>query len=219
MMFKHIPEVNLPHLVDEMTDRGRIYVTPEGNRYPSVTTVLSAGTDHAWLDKWKKRVGTEEVSKVQTQASRRGSAVHELAEHYLKNDPSYKKGHMPVNVASFFKIKPLLDQHIGLIAGLELPLYSDTLRTAGRADCIAKWDGVWSIVDFKTSKRIKSKDDITNYFLQESCYAHMFLERTGLAIPQIVTVMTVDHEEPLLFVEKTENYIDEFKRIRERVSF
>lgn len=218
-MFKHVPQLNIPSIADEMTDRGRIYITPDGNRYPSVTTVLSAGTDHTWLDKWKKRVGADEVSKVQTQASRRGSAVHELAEHYLNNKPDYKKGHMPVNIASFFKIKPFLDEHVGLIAGLEIPLYSDTLRTAGRSDCIAKWDGVWSVIDFKTSKRIKTKDDITNYFLQESCYAHMFHERTGLLIPQIVTVMTIDHEEPLVFVEKAANYIEEFKRIRENVPF
>lgn len=219
MNFRHVPELKLPHLTDEMTDRGRIYITPEGNRYPSVTTVLSAGTDTTWLEKWKARVGAEEVKRVQTRASIRGSAVHELAEHYLKNNPDYKKGHMPSNVQSFNMIRPYLDKHIGLIAGLELPLYSDTLKVAGRADCIAKWDGVWSIVDFKTSKKIKTKENITNYFLQESCYAEMFYERTGMRIPQIVTVMTVDHEDPIIFIEKAENYIDEFKKIRERVPF
>ena len=217
-MFRHI-EWELPHLKEEMTDRGRIYITPEGNRYPSVTTVLSAGTDQSWLEKWKERVGPEEVKRVQVKASRRGSAVHELAEHYLKNDPNYKKGHMPVNVDSFYKIKPFLDEHIGLIAGLEIPLYSDTLRTAGRSDCIAKWDGVWSIIDFKTSKKIKNKEDITNYFMQESCYAHMFFERTGKKIPQIVTVMTIDHEDPRVFIEKADDYIDGFREIREKVLF
>ena len=218
MMFRHVPELNLPSLKDEMTERGRVYITPEGNRYPSVTTVLSAGTDKKWLEKWKARIGEEEAKKVLTQASIRGSAVHELAEHYLKNNPDYKKGHMPSNIESFNRIRPLLDKHIGLIAGLEIPLYSDTLRTAGRSDCIAKWDGIWSIVDFKTSKRVKTKENITNYFLQESCYAEMFFERTGMKIPQIVTVMTVDHEDPLVFVEKAENYIDEFRKIRESVS-
>lgn len=219
MIFRHVPELKLPQLRDEMTDRGRIYVTPEGNRYPSVTTVLSAGTDHTWLEKWKARVGEDEVKRVQIRASIRGSAVHELAEHYLKNNPDYKKGHMPSNIDSFNRIRPYLDKHIGLIAGLEIPLYSDTLRVAGRSDCVAKWDGVWSIIDFKTSKKIKTKENITNYFLQESCYAEMFYERTGMRIPQIVTVMTVDHEDAIIFVEKAEDYIDEFKKIRDRVSF
>lgn len=219
MTFRHVPALNLPTLTDEMTENGRIYITPEGNRYPSVTTVISAGSDHKWVEQWKKRVGEEEAKKILTQATTRGSAVHELAEHYLLNDPNYKKGHMPSNIASFFQIKPYLDNHVGLIAGLELPLYSDTLRTAGRADCIAKWDGVWSIIDFKTSKRVKTKDSITNYFMQESCYAEMFYERTGMRIPQIVTVMMVDHSDPLIFVEKAENYIEEFKKVRDKVPF
>lgn len=172
-----------------------------------------------WLRQWKERVGEEKVKQVQTMASRRGTAVHEIAEKYLKNDVDYKKGQMPFNLASFYSIKPILDDHIGLIAGLEIPLYSDTLRTAGRSDCIAKWAGIWSIVDFKTSKKVKTKESIHNYFMQESCYAHMFYERTGWKIPQIVTVMMVDHSDPLVFVEKADDYIDEFKKIRERVPF
>ena len=137
MAFKHVPQLILPRLTDEITDKGRIYTTPQGNKYPSVTTVLSHGSDHSWLDEWKARVGEVEAKKILVQAGRRGSAVHELAEYYLKNDPDYKKGHMPFNIYSFNKIKPFLDEHVGLIAGLEIPLYSDTLKVAGRSDCIA----------------------------------------------------------------------------------
>lgn len=219
MTFRHIPDLHvIQQLQEEMTERGRIYITPEGNRYPSVTTVLSAGSDMTWLQQWKDRVGEEKVKQVQTMAAKRGTAVHEIAEQYLKNNPDYKKGHMPFNLASFSTIRPFLDANIGLIAGLEIPLYSDTLRVAGRSDCVAKWGGVWSIVDFKTSKKIKSKEDITNYFLQESCYAHMFHERTGWKIPQIVTVMMIDHEEPRIFVEKADDYIDEFRKMRALVN-
>ncbi len=219
MKFKHVPAFDLPDLTAEMTDRGRFYSTPEGKKYPSVTTILGAGGDHTWLDEWKERVGEEEVKRVSGQAARRGTAVHELAERYMLNDPHYTKGHMPSNIASFNYIKPFLDKHIGLIAGLELPLYSDFLRAAGRSDCIAKWDGIWSIVDFKTSKRAKTRDDIPNYFMQESCYAYMFFERTGLPVPQIVTVMTVDDSEPLVFVEKTKDHLGAFIELRNKVPF
>lgn len=212
--FKHIPHLYLPPLKDETTETGRTYITPEGNRYPSVTTVLTAGSDMKWLEEWKKRVGEDQVKKVQTMASRRGSAVHEIAEKYLKNDPDYRKGQMPFNLFSFDDIRPILDANVGLIAGLEIPLYSDQLKVAGRSDCVAKWNGIWSIIDFKTSKKIKTKQDVTNYFLQESCYSHMFYERTGWKIPQIVTVMAVDHEAPIVFVEKAEDYIEQFKKIR-----
>lgn len=217
MNFKHVPNLKFPELGVETTPNGRFYTTPEGKKYPSVTTVIGKGTDHSYLDAWRERVGDEEVRRVSGQATRRGNAVHELAEQYMLNNPDYKKGHMPVNIASFNYIKPLLDKHVGLIAGLELPLYSDFLRVAGRVDCIAKWDGIWSIIDFKTSKREKSKEDVFGYMCQESCYSYMFFERTGMSIPQIVTVMTVDTSEPLVFVEKAKNFLPEFIKIRDKV--
>ena len=216
-MFKHVPNLIFEELDVVTTDDGRYYTTPEGNSYPSVTTILGKGTDKTQLENWKKRVGEEEAKKISTQASIRGEAVHEIAEQYLRNNPNYKKGHMPVNVASFNYIKPLLDKSIGLIAGLELPLYSDFLRVAGRVDCIAKWDGIWSIVDFKTSKRKKTKEQVFGYMCQEACYAYMFYERTGKPIPQIVTVMTVDDSEPLVFVDETRNFINDFIKIRKSV--
>ena len=215
--FKHIPNLNFEELDVDTTPNGRFYVTPQGKKYPSVTTVIGMGTDKSQLENWKKRVGEEEAKKVSTQASIRGEAVHEIAEQYMRNNPQYKKGHMPTNVASFNYIKPFLDKHVGLIAGLELPLYSDFLRVAGRVDCIAKWDDIWSIIDFKTSKRKKTKDQVYNYMCQEACYAYMFYERTGKPIPQIVTVMTVDDSEALVYVEKTKNYLPEFMKIREKV--
>lgn len=219
MRFRHVPNLNLTQLTAETTENGRFYTTPGGKKYPSVTTVLGAGSDKSWLDKWKARVGEEEAAKILAQAGRRGTAVHDLAEKYLLNDPHYKKGHMPVNVASFNNLKPFLDENIGLVAGLELPLYSDFLRVAGRSDCIAKWCGIWSIVDFKTSRKVKTEEDIIHYFAQESAYAYMFFERTGLPVPQIVTLMTVDGSEPLVSVKRTKDYLPYFMEIRNKVAF
>lgn len=217
-MFKHVPDFHMPELDCETLESGRFYTTPRGERYPSVTTVLGKATDQSWIQEWKDRVGEEEARKIGFQAANRGTAVHEIAEQYLRNNPDYKKKQMPMNVASFLSIKPILDKNIGLIAGLELPLYSDFLRTAGRVDVVAKWCGVWSIIDFKTSRREKKKEDIKNYFLQESCYSYMFYERTGLVIPNIVTVMTVDDSQPIVFEEKAKNYIEEFIELRKKVA-
>lgn len=216
-MFTHIQNLSFPELDVDTTENGRFYVTPEGNKYPSVTTVISKGTDNSYLQKWKDRVGEEEAARVSRQATARGEAVHTLAEQYLLNNPHYTKGHMPANIASFNYIKPFLDKHVGVISGLELPLYSDYLRVAGRVDCIAEWDGILSIIDFKTSKRKKSKEDVFGYMCQESCYSYMFYERTGIPVPQIVTVMTVDDSEPLVFVERSKNFLPEFIKIRNKV--
>jgi genome maintenance exonuclease 1 len=217
-MFEHMTEFELPELSSETTENGRFYITPEGKKYPSVTTILGAGSDQSWKDEWIARVGKEEAERISKKATARGTAVHELVEQYLRNNPQYKKGHMPSNVANFQYIRPFLDKHIGKIAGLEVPLYSDRLRVAGRVDCIAEWDGVWSIVDFKTSKKEKSREDIHSYFMQESAYSMMMFERTGLVCKQLVTVMTVDDGESLVFVEKSRDWLPKFIELREKVA-
>jgi hypothetical protein len=215
--FEHVI-LNFPELSAEIVEGiGRVYTTPEGNRYPSVTTVISATSDTKWLDEWKARVGEDEVRKVSAQAARRGTAIHELAENYLNNNPHYAKGHMPSNISTFGQIRPILDEHIGKIYGLEVPLYSDTLRVAGRVDCLAEWDRQLSIIDFKTSKREKKKEDISGYFIQASAYAMMTFERTDMLPKQIVIVMTVDDGVPLIFIEKSKDWIEKFITLRKSV--
>jgi genome maintenance exonuclease 1 len=90
----------------------------------------------------------------------------------------------------------------------ECPLYSNQLKVAGRVDCIAEFDGELSIVDFKTSGRVKERDEISSYFMQEAAYAIMFEERTGITINQLVTLMVVDGDDkPIVFKEKTKDWI------------
>jgi hypothetical protein len=215
--FEHL-DLNLPSLTDRIEEGvGRFYTTPEGNVYPSITTVIGKATDQTWLEEWKSRVGEAEVRKVSSQAARRGTAVHTIAEEYLKNNIQHSKGHMPFHILSFQKIKPFLDDHVTKIFGLETPLYSDSLRVAGRVDCIAEWDNILSIVDFKTSKREKKKEDIGGYFLQASAYAYMTFERTGMLPKQIVIVMTVDDGPGVIFVEKSRDWIEKFIELRKKV--
>jgi hypothetical protein len=217
-MFNHVSGIVFPELTAEIVEGvGRIYTTPEGNKYPSITTVIGKGSDNSWLEEWKERVGEEQVKKVSGQASRRGTAVHELAEEYLKNNPRYTKGHMPANIASFYQIKPILDKHVNNIYGLEVPLYSDKLRVAGRVDCLTEWDSQLSILDFKTSKRAKAREDISGYFIQTSAYAYMTFERTGLLPKLIVIVMMVDDGDSLVFVEKSKDWIEKFIDLRKSV--
>lgn len=211
MTFKH-RLFDLPDLEATTTPEGRYYSTPVG-RLPSVTTVLGQHFGIEWLTEWKRRVGEEEARRVGTRARLRGTAVHELAEKYLMNDPEWRAAAMPVHLDSFLSIKRELDERVGTVFAVEAPLWSERLRTAGRTDCVAEWDGLPSIVDFKTSKKKKNPDEIFSYFIQEGCYAEMVRERTGLLIPQIVTVMMVDHDSPIVFVRKTEEYEDDVERV------
>jgi hypothetical protein len=217
-MFEYMTGLHFSELVAETTVNGRYYTTPDGKKYPSVTTVLSHGSDQTWKEEWIARVGKEEADRISKKATTRGTAVHELIEQYLSNNKEYKKGHMPSNIASFHYIKPFLDKHIGTIIGLEIPLYSDELRVAGRVDCIAKWDDKLSIVDFKTSKKEKTKDEITNYFLQCAMYAYMVFERTGLLPVKMVIVMTVDDGQSLIFEEKSRDWIEKAINLRKSIN-
>jgi genome maintenance exonuclease 1 len=218
-MFEHITGIELPDLKVEMTDLGRFYITPEGKKYPSVTTVLSAASDNSWKEEWIARVGKEKAERISRKATSRGTAVHEIIEQYLKNNKNYAQGHMPSNIANFKYIKHFLDTHIGKIAGLELPLYSDVLRIAGRVDCIAEWDKTLAIVDFKTSRKEKSRDDIHSYFLQCSAYSYMFYERTSLLAKKLVVVMSVDEGDSIVFTEKVSDWLPKFVELRKKVLF
>lgn len=199
-------------LKQEDTDNGRYYWNNE-NRYPSVTTVLGRVLNKDSLEQWKKRIGEEEANRIGRQACVRGSAIHELAESFLLNR-DWRKNANPVNLATFLKIKPVLEERVGLIRGIELPVYSDRLKTAGRTDLLAEFDGKLSIIDFKTSKKIKKDKDILSYFLQTTCYGEMVEERyPEILVPQIVVVIGVDYEDTQVFVKPRANYLDQVNRV------
>lgn len=214
-MFNHVNPPELQELETETKDGKRFYVTPSGKKYPSVTTVSSFASVKSIME-WRKRVGAEKANKISTQAAVRGTAVHKLCEDYINNVEDYTKKHMPVNIQAFNSIKPILDQNIDNVVMQECPLYSDYLEVGGRVDCIAEWDGVLSVIDFKTSRKTKKKEWIKGYMMQESAYCVMFEERTKIPIRQIVTVITVDNEEPQVFVEDRDNFIWDFIEVRKQ---
>ena len=191
----------------ETTSSGRKYLGPNGVSYPSVTTVLSILSEEA-IQAWRSRVGEEEANKISHRASTRGTAVHSIIENYIDNKEDYAEGFMPNIVDNFKAVQKVLDERIGEVYAQEAALYSDHLGLAGRVDCVAEFDGKLSIIDFKTSKKIKKKEWITNYFIQESCYAIMWEERTGMPITQLVTIIAVDDEDPQVFIEHRDNWTD-----------
>ena len=185
-------------------DGKRYYKLPDGTKLPSVTTVIGA-QKKASIMAWRKRVGEEEANKISKQATSRGTNVHTLCERYLNNE---KLGEvMPDAKSMFLDLVPLLDR-IDNIYYQEQALWSVQLGLAGRVDCIAEFDGVLSVIDFKTSKRIKHRNDILDYFWQECAYALMLEEMIDIPVHQLVTIMAIEDAPPALFIEKTEDHID-----------
>lgn len=204
-MFNYCPPKDLVDLKSEtFPDGKRYYTTPDGVRLPSVTTVLGAKKKEAIM-KWRQRVGEVEANKISRKATSRGTNVHTLCERYLNNEDLGMI--MPDAKEMFLPLKPLLNR-INNIHYQECALWSVGIGMAGRVDCIAEFDGVLSVIDFKTSRRPKKAEDIQDYFAQCVAYACMYEEMVGQGIEQIVIIMAVEDSEPLLFIEKTENHLN-----------
>lgn len=193
---------------------GRRYQTLDGKAYPSVTTVLSILGEES-IAKWRARVGEEEANRIGRIASTRGTQVHSLIEKYMNNEPDCREGFLPHVIQSLENLRPLLDKHITKVYGQEVPLYSDHLQLAGTCDAIVEWDGVPTIVDWKTSKRPKKKENISNYFMQLAAYAVMWEERTGMPINQTRIVMDVDDFHPVMYKETRDNWIEKMIETRD----
>lgn len=211
-MFEH-NLIELPRL-ERIDGAIRLYKTPAGVLYPSVTTVISASADKSGLDDWRKAVGEEEANRVSTRAARRGTEVHRLCEDLVLNRPIDLRREMPFNIQMYKQLESKLKENVTNIRGSELFLYSDKLRVAGACDLIADYAGKPSIIDFKTSGKHKKKEWIEGYFLQATLYSYMFWERTGIFHNQIVIMIAVEEESNAqIFIEKASDYIVEAKRI------
>jgi genome maintenance exonuclease 1 len=175
-------------------------------KLPSVTTVIGAKEKKGILE-WRKRVGEAEANRISKIASGRGNRVHLMAEQYLNNEEIQWSKCMPDAVEAFSQIKPYLD-NVNNIHYQEQALWSETIGMAGRVDLIAEWEGVLSVIDFKTSKKVKEREDIPNYFAQCVAYSLMYQELVGVPIKQIVVLMSVDEGSPCVYVEKTRDHIN-----------
>lgn len=191
------------------TDNGRLYATDKGN-YPSITTVTGLLNKEAILE-WRRRVGEEEANRVSSRAASRGTRIHSLCEDYLRKGTAVPD---MFDAEMFNSIKHCLDD-IDNIHALETPLYSHHLQVAGTVDCIAEYKGKLSVIDFKTSSRAKSRDDIHNYFMQTAAYAVAFEERTRVPVGRLVIIMAVDNDEPIVFTERRDDWIKQFIQLRE----
>jgi len=191
-------------MVTENKNGKRHYVTPSGELYPSITTVLSE-LNKAAISAWRKRVGETEANKISGKASRRGTRLHSVCESYIQNKEEYLNGETPHIVELFKTIEPILER-VDNIQGVELALYSDHFGIAGRTDCIAEFDGVLSVIDYKTSNKIKKKEWCEKFFAQGAFYGIAYEELTSIPVPQVVIIIAVENEQPQLFVEKRDDW-------------
>jgi len=212
MNFNHVqlPDLKLQKVT--LDDGKRFYVTPEGNKYPSVTTMISHFNKDAIME-WRRRVGSEEANKISRQATNRGTKLHTIVEKYLANEDMEIQN--PLQLELFKNLIPYLN-NIDNIHLQEKYLYSDHLRLAGTVDCIAEYKGKLNVIDFKTSSKPKREEWIEDYFIQTTAYAIMFEERYKIPIPRITILIAVENDYPQIFHKKRDEYAGKLLKMRDR---
>ena len=208
-MFNHVP-VEIGKLVQVNAKGGRYYETPTGAKYPSVTSITKLHNQES-IQAWKEKVGEEEAGKISRRALARGNKIHSLAEKYLLNEGDMSDD---FSKADFGQMIPYLNK-INNIHCLETQLYSDHLQTAGTVDCIGEYEGKLTVIDFKTSAKLKKREWVKDYFMQCSAYAVMYEERTGTPIERVLLIINVEDEGVQLIDGKRDDYIQDFLDLRE----
>ncbi len=213
MYFRHTFFKKPPDLKERYIKGKRHYENPDGHLLPSVTTSLAMISKDG-IDAWKRRVGEAEAKKVLDFAGPTGTQMHAICENYLNNKPLDYKDKHPRAYTLFKQLKPELNK-INNIMCQEVQLYSDTLGVAGRVDVVAEYEGVLSVIDFKSSRKKKYKSQIKQYQFQSTCYALMFEEMTKKKVGQIVILITADDESVVPFVFDKEQFIEPLKNVLE----
>jgi len=189
-MFKHV-DIKIPSLERETIDGVRYYDTPDGQKLVSITSVISHINREKFRE-WRARVGNEEANKVTKRATSRGTDMHTLIEHHLKNEELPEV--QPLSEFLFKQAKPELS-NINNIHAIEQSLFSKELGIAGTVDCIAEYNGELAIIDFKTSAKPKPEKWVEDYYVQCAAYACMLAELTGIMVKKFVIIMSCEDGE------------------------
>lgn len=176
------------------TPEGRRYATPDGEKLPSVTTVLSATTPKEKIEKlneWRNRVGHKKAQEITTEAAGRGTRMHKFLEDYIKTGILTDPGSNPYSKQSHSMANSIIQQ--GLINcneywGVEVPLYFPSVY-AGTTDLCGVHDGSEAIMDHKQTNKPKKREWIEDYFIQLTAYATAHNEVHGTNIRKGVIFM------------------------------
>ena len=185
------------------------YYDIDAVKYPSITSVLNCKPNKS-LEKWREEVGESVADYISEKSADRGTKVHSLIESYIKGERGQVMDLLPN--ALFRIMQPYIDM-IDNVVMLETPLWSNKLKVAGRVDCIAEYNGVLSVIDFKTSSRSSEKPS-SQHMVQASAYAEMYKEHFAEEVTQVVILMV--NEEGTIQVFK-KNKVDYLPKLKEAV--
>ena len=178
----------------ETIDGERRYATPDGEKLPSVTTILSATAPKEKLEalnEWRKRVGPKRAQEITTEAAGRGTRMHKWLEDYVKTGQIGTPGSNPYSIQSHKMAETIIYQGLSKCNeywGTEVPLYFPKIY-AGTTDLVGVHDGDAAIMDHKQTNKPKKREWIEDYFIQLAAYANAHNEVHGTKIRKGVIFM------------------------------
>ena len=202
----------------------RRYATPDGEKLPSVTTILSATAPKEKLEKlneWRKRVGVQKAQEITTEAAGRGTRMHKFLEDYVKTGVVNEPGSNPYSIQSHKMAQSIIYQGLSKCNeywGTEVPLYYPKIY-AGTTDLVGVHDGEPAIMDHKQSNKLKKKEWIDDYFIQLAAYAAAHNEVHGTNIRKgVIFMCTADniYQEFIISGTEFDMWSDQwFKRVEQ----
>lgn len=192
-------------------DQGkRKYATPDGEKLPSVTSILEATKPEEAkkaLQEWRNRVGHKQAQAITTEAAGRGTRMHKWIENYIKTGETGEPGSNPYSVQSHKMAQTIIYQGLSKCNeywGTEVPLYFPKIY-AGTTDLVGVHDGSPAIMDHKQANKLKKREWIEDYFLQLAAYATAHNEVHGTDIRKgVIFMCTADNIYQEFIVEGTE---------------
>ena len=211
--FRHIPDATYgKHTVPRIVNSNGMRQYKVGNEmFPSITSILSRISSEG-IDAWKERVGMDVANLICQNAINRGNKFHKISEAYLGNGCICKFENHLLEFGMFEQARAALDR-ISDIVGIEMPMVSRELMIGGTADIIAKFDGIDSVIDLKSSTAPKKESWCKKFFLQETAYSLMFEEISSRPIEQIVTIIASENGTVQVLVRNRDDFTQELKEI------
>lgn len=211
--------------LDRQTINGeRRYATPDGEKLPSVTTILDATKPEEAkkaLREWRKRVGEKQAQQITTEAAGRGTRMHKWLENYIKTGETGEPGSNPYSLQSHQMAQSIIREGLSKCDefwGTEVPLYYPKVY-AGTTDLVGVHDGSEAIMDHKQTNKPKKREWIEDYFIQLAAYAAAHNEVHGTKIRKgVIFMCSADNQYQEFIAEGSDfdQWTDRwFKRVEE----
>ena len=176
--------------VNDPVTRKRVYLTPDGEKLPSVTTILSATKDMTHLNEWRDRIGHAKAQQITTEAAGVGTAMHGNLERFvcgMQRQPGNNPVHIQANKMADVIIENGLSK-VNEIWAMEQSLYFPGLFS-GTTDLVGVHEGEPAVMDHKQTNKPKKAEWVEDYYLQLMAYILAHNEVYGTDIKKGVIFM------------------------------